>query len=176
MKHTGTDPSAATDPANQLFLALAANVGILEQPKRAMRRLRDKALMRSFLSTAASECKGVHRISQQFHFLTLSAGSHVAVLEAGSGVIPCFCVVAGAASVTGAERYRCTHNVVKPADSIHPCTAYERNEIMARIARSTIAANETAMGGVRVAVKTMSDALKDPSAPAASVVVTGASF
>jgi len=47
---------------------------------------------------------------------------------------------------------------------------------MARIARSTIAANETAMSGVGVAVKTMSDALKDPSASAASVVVTGASF
>lgn len=103
----------------------------------------------------------------------MHAGRNIAVFEAGTGVLPMMCAASEARSVVGAP---CLRNIAqRTADMRALGAAYERSDLLARMAQQTIDANAGMHGAAGVAVKVTARALLESAdGPAAEVVVCGA--
>ena len=129
MREQRLEPASLQKTSTRFFAAYAERVAVLDQPKRALRVLRNHERMAMMQRAAESVCKGASpawpsdtkgfsRDACHVHaYDSLGSGATVAVFETGTGVLPLVCAAAGALSVTGAFVSRaCCHSL--HADSI----------------------------------------------------------
>lgn len=176
MKLSALSTAEFSKPSLRFLATFAAQIAFLDQPKRALRVLRDERLMHAYQLAIqrvaeGAQCRLDARCTVKPDAKWRMAGHSIAVFEAGGGVLPVMCAGAGARCVTGASPAAASLAALLTV----AMAAYERSDLLAQMAKQTIAANSQVPGAADVAVKVTARAMQEAAdAPAADVVVCGA--
>ncbi len=127
MKTTPLASDVLNAPSSKFYKTYAEKVAALDQPKRALRGIRDERRIAAYKQAidevvmgASGHALGRVSFTRVLRFLQqhgiASLGCDTAVFETGTGVLPLLCAAAGASTVDGAQQ-RLPCNIAARSDA-----------------------------------------------------------
>ena len=175
MKLSALTPLDYSKPSLRFLAGFATQIAFLDQPKRALRIVRNEQLMQAYQVAVQREAKGARMRHSPLAGSLMQCAPQAAPLPFSKPAQACCrCFVQRPKLAVSSVRHACGAAHIALADI---GAAYERSDLLARMAKQTIDANAGMPGVANVVVKVTARALlESPGVQAADVVVCGASI